>query len=548
MTKKSKTPQSSIAERMHALFAGYSRASGTHGEPNRDPNGLKWAIKKTAKTINSGPTAAMWAQHIAGTRPLGVVPIRDDDTCVWGSIDIDKYDVDHLAVIARVDAMKLPLVPCRSKSNGLHLFLFMREPTQAAIVQLVLRNLAAIIGFADSEIFPKQTGIKGEQGDSGSWMVMPYFGGDFGGKLKMQYGLKKTGAEMTIEEFLSAAERAKVTEDHIAELRQRSIAEDKPATNGSGKKGGHRVKKAYGDGPPCLQFMAETGFPEGGRNNALLHIGVYLKRAFPADWKNKLMEDNQKYMRPPLPTEEVHQVQRQLEKKEYEYLCKHQPMSGHCDSVTCRTRKYGVGNEAYPEILAIRKLLAEPAVWFVDVMGTGGSVTLMLKTEELQYFNRFQTACMEYASVMQRNCNPALWTAILQEAMAKLEEIEAPPDLQTGGGFREMLETFLTNRTKGTKKEDILRGAPWEDEETGRHYFRLSDLKKFLEREGVKMSRTEITMKIRAVHGDAAKDAEFYPHEFFRIKDKGVNVWWVDGGSLEPTPELEAPELPREHI
>jgi hypothetical protein len=217
-------------ERMMSLFAGLEDVHGTHGLPELDENGVKWGIKKTARTVREPVTLEMWAKHLEGKRPLGIVPIRRDSTSVWGSIDVDEYDIDALEVVKKVEAAKLPLVPCRSKSGGLHLFLFASEPVEAELMQGVLRHIAATLGFAGSEIFPKQTKILVDKGDHGSWMVVPYFGGDFGGKIRFQYGLKKTGAEMTLEEFLSFADKRKQSASDIAMLKASGNATPKKKT------------------------------------------------------------------------------------------------------------------------------------------------------------------------------------------------------------------------------------------------------------------------------------------------------------------------------
>lgn len=546
MAKKTKTKNTvddDSASRIMALFRGYSGASGTHGMPDLDPNGLKWAIKKTAMTINSGPTLEMWRQHLAGVRPLGVVPILDDATCVWGSIDIDKYNIDLLEVISRVEGMKLPLVPCRSKSGGLHLFLFCSEPVLASVMQLTLRNLAAMIGFADSEVFPKQTHINKEQGDSGSWMVMPYYGDTFGGKLQYQYGLKRTGAEQTLEEFINFAEKMRVTGAQVTELRRSSIQSEQPTKNGKAK----REKRPFGDGPPCLQFMAEAGFPEGGRNNAMLHMGVYLKRAFPGNWKEVMSDYNHKFFKPPLPADEVSGVQKNLEKKDYEYTCDAAPMCNHCDSITCRTRKYGVGSSALPEILAMRKVLTEPAIYHVDVMSPSGAVTLLMYGAQLQYFSKFQGICMEYGHFMHVEISQKMWSVIVHDAFEKAELLPAPPDLAIGGRFRELMENFCTNRNQNSRKEDILRGVAWEDEERGRYWFTIEGLEKYLAKENVKMERSDIWARIRGLHGKDV-DPNFSPKEFMNIKGRGKNVWWVPVSVLQKAPELDPPELPEEKL
>jgi hypothetical protein len=516
-----------VITRLMALFEGFASMHGTHGTPDLDPNGLKWSIKRTASTVKVPVSQDLWVRHLAGKYPLGVAPIRENDTCSWGCIDVDQYDLDLLAVIVKIEAMKLPLVPCRSKSGGLHLFLFLCEPTDASRVQAVLRDVAAAIGFAGSEIFPKQTHVDVMRGDQPNWMVMPYFGGDFGGKLQMQCGVKRTGAEQTLEEFVRHAEKSRVSEKDLSLIRVK-----KPK----------KERAPFSDGPPCLQHMAEGGFPEGGRNNALFQVGVYLKRAFPSEWQVMLEQDNQKYMRPPLPSEEVLSVVRSLEKKDYEYKCKDQPMMSHCDSMTCRGRKHGVGTGgAYPEITGLRKLQTEPAVWFVDIAGR----TISMETSELQNYVKFHAACMEYADTCFKMLPPAMWMAILNDAMANMTTLPAAPDIGVAGVFLEIMESFLTNRLRGERIEDILRGAPWHDEDNRRHYFRLADFRKFLEREGARdakgksMGRAEVTRRIESLGGG---------HLFKVIKDKGVNLWWVPSDAVVAEPELDAPQVMREVI
>ncbi len=201
-------------ERFAALLVGHGNASGTHGIPTWDEDKGKWAIKSTARTLKEGATLAYYAQHLAGTRPLGIVLTRADLTCSWGCGDIDDYDLDTLALVAKIEQLRYPLIPVRSKSGGIHLFLFLREPEPAAAVQARLRDMMASLGHAGAEVFPKQVQLVHER-DKGNWIVIPYFGGDFGGKLKMQAGLKRAGGEMTLGEFLRAAEAARTATAEI---------------------------------------------------------------------------------------------------------------------------------------------------------------------------------------------------------------------------------------------------------------------------------------------------------------------------------------------
>jgi hypothetical protein len=520
------------AERIMALFAGSEAVSGTHGMPDLD--GVKWSIKKTARTLKGPVTVELWQQHIRGERPLGIVPIRDDSTCLWGSIDIDQYDLDLTEVVKRVEHVGLPLVPCRSKSGGLHLFIFFVDPIDAAIAQDVLRNIAASLGFAGSEIFPKQTKILAEHGDQGNWIVMPYFGGDYGGKLKMQHGIKKSGLDMTIGEFLTMAETRRVTSAKLAELTVAPVPVAKSKANGNGQ----RHATPYGDGPPCLQHLAVSGFPEGGRNNALFHIGVYLKKAHPSEWEKHLEHDNQLYMKPPLPADEVDMVKKSLRKKDYEYKCKDQPMASHCNSTACRGRKHGVGvGGAYPEILGIDKLDSDPPVWFVQIPGA----RIPMATEDLQNYYKFHKMCMAHANICYKMISQPVWFSIIGDAMQRVKVIAASDDVSTSGVFLEMLETFLTNRMRGKTKEDLLRGVPWEDEEAGRHYFSMSALEKFLQREGWRnVERPMLKYRIEKLGGGNRQQ--------MNIKGKNRGMWFVPVKAIEGAPELDAPEISKEAL
>jgi hypothetical protein len=536
--------------RLAALFAGFAAAHGTHGQPVK--NGLKWEIKPPsgkndavhyAETIRKPVTLELWAKHVAGERPLGIIPIKEDNTCSWGSVDVDEYDTNLLAIVERVEKSRFPLVPCRSKSGGLHLFLFLLKPLAASVIQGALREMAASLGLAGSEIFPKQTTVLANKGGLGNWMVMPYFGGTFGGKLREQVGIRKVGAELTLGEFCSIAEKARVTEEELAD----AIAHA-PGTEGShsapGQKGSRSTKRAnggtasrgpFGDGPPCLQHMARGGFPEGGRNKALLHMGVYFKKSGAQDWEGLLGKANHQYMKPPLPASEVSGVIASLRKKDYEYLCKEEPMCSHCDAILCRTRKFGVGGGgAVPLITGISKLDITPPIWFVDVEGE----SIECSTEQLQNYQKFHALCMSELNRCYRGIKNDAWYGLVSAALANVNLIPAPPDASTPGRFQELLEDFCTDRARGEKKEDLLTGRPWLDEETGRHYFRLRDLDQFFRREGVRdMTRGQMTRHIRNLEGE--------PH-FLNLKGKGVAAWWVPARALAVSPPVDPPSSKEE--
>lgn len=531
------------------LFEGHASAHGTHGEPIQD--GLKWLIKTTARTLREPVTLELWEQHLSGERPLGVIPIREDSSCSWGSIDIDIYDADLLDVVQRVQAAEIPLVPCRSKSGGLHLFLFLTEPQPAASMRAVLRDMAARLGLSkkadgttDTEIFPVQSQVLTERRDVGNWMVMPYFGSTYNGKLREQVGVKKTGAEQTVGEFLSLAERSRLTPAAFEELQRRPSPPSVPSQRRRGN-GSAPPAEPFADGCVCLEHMVAGGRMADGRKRTLFMMGLYYKRADPANWKRRLEEANGLFFEPPLPSDEVTGVLRQLSKKDYEYTCSTEPMSAHCDAKRCRMRKYGVGRGGvWPVITGLSKLDTEPPIWFLDV----DEMRVEATTEQLLDYKSMMRLFASRGNRVFRVMKQSDWVDSLIEPMENLTVLEVPNEVGTPGRFHEMLEDFLVNRWRGQNREDLFRGKPWEDTEGNcstpmgmpKHYFRLQDLQKYLIREGLRdLSRGQITILIRQLGGMSYQ---------FMIKGRCCATWWVPSDVVQSTPDLEVPQPHGEQI
>src|SRR5690606_8239893 len=128
-------------------------------------------------------------------------------------IDVDDYSVSHAEVVERVKREGLPLVACRTKSGGLHLYAFFIRAIQAVELIKWLRSAAALLGFGSSEVFPKQAKVLWENGDFGSWLNMPYLGGD----KTDRYSVNEKGKGLTLGQFLDTAEAAQMDPDALPE-------------------------------------------------------------------------------------------------------------------------------------------------------------------------------------------------------------------------------------------------------------------------------------------------------------------------------------------
>ena len=499
-----------LAERMMRLFDGYREAHGTHGKTSRNLNkGGKLEIKKTARTVTEPVTLELWEMHLSGKRPLGIIPIRKDNTCVWGCIDIDKYDISHAEIVREVKRLKMPLTICRTKSGGAHAYLFLSEPAPAEDVRTVLQAMASKLGYGDCEIFPKQSRILSERGDVGNWLNMPYLNYTH----TERYAVKENMTAYELWEFLDIAEKSRIrVEDSLPDEPQ---APDDPLS----------------DGPPCLQHLTKVGFPEGTRNRGLFALGIFCQRKYGSSWQDRLEEFNRDTMSPPLPADEVTQVIRSLEKKEYHYSCKDDPLASYCNSSLCRMRKHGVGGgQLYPVISGLSKLETDPPLWFIDIEDT----RVELNTNELQNYRDFQKACMEKLTVMYLPMKAETWSAMVGEAMANAIIIEASPEMSRRGHFMEILETFLTDRHRGELKEDLLLGKPWQDPDTGHHHFRLKDLMEALDQSGFRFwGRNKVGQHLDEIGG----------RKGLNIRGKYVSTFWVTDDFSVPTEEHELPEI-----
>jgi hypothetical protein len=497
--------------RFKAIFSGLDVAYGTYRIEGAKENG-KQAGK--AIVVRKPPVDDLWAKHLEGIEPsLGIIPIQADNSCIWGCIDIDQYPLDHLGLIHKIRKLELPLVVCRSKSGGAHVFLFVREPMSAAHMQRYLKACAAVLGEAGREIFPKQSEILVERGDTGNFLNLPYFGGD----QTLRYAIKDDGTAATLDEFYA-----------LYDLWVQGPDVQPPEEP---KKPDHPIK----DGPPCLQAICAQGVPEGTRNNALFNISVYLKKVYESDWQDKLVEHNIKYVAPPLPNNELQTIIKQMVKKDYKYKCKDAPINSFCNAGLCRTRKYGVGSDGpdAPAMSSLSKYNAEPPLWFLDINGK----RIELDTESLFNQAAFQKACLEKLNVLPPTLRRQDWEQVLNQLLREMVEteqiVEAPEDVGITGKFNDLLEEFAAHMQQAMDRDEILMGRPWVNEDEAKVYFRLKDLEAHLVRQNFKsLTGAKVSQRLRDLGAE--------PLSLF-LKGRAVRCWRMPAFAKQSAP-FDTPE------
>ena len=495
-----------FTKRFAILFRGLDKAYGTV-ELTGNTGGGKAKGKYTF--VREKRTTDTWLRHLNGEASVGIVPINEEGLCWWGAIDIDTYPLDHALIVKRIENLKLPLIVCRSKSGGGHIYLFLKEACPAELVQNKLKEIASELGCADgTEIFPKQIQLVLERGDLGNFLNLPYYNCEGGG---LRYCVKSDGSAASLEEFLEFAENSAISKTSLEDL---SFEKNKPDVD-------HRLK----DGPPCLQALLRVGFPEGTRNNGLFNLGVYLRKAYPEDWDTKILQYNQQIMSPALDLNEVNIVADQVKKKDYQYKCSDQPICNHCNKDLCRSRKHGVGGGANtPSVANLRKYDSEPPLWFIDVNGS----PVELDTEGLQKQAQFQMLCMEQINFMPRTIAKVAWESQMNGLLSTMVETEGAvittsDDTSIRGQFYDLVEEFTTHMQVAEDREEMLLRKPWLNEETGRVFFRLKDLESFLKRNKfLEYKSNKVAQRLRDIEGQP---------ETLRVKNRSLRCWSIPAAS-----------------
>ena len=519
-------------ERFKGLYNGLDRVYGKY-EIDKDLSSRQVKVAGKAVTVKAGVTIELFQKHLDGEQGLGIVPIRDDQKCVFGALDIDEYDLDLVALNEEVQNQGMPLVVCRTKSGGAHCYMFC-EPIRADIVQSKLKEFANALGYPKIEIFPKQKEIRPD--GVGNWINLPYFDSVSGEFDRFAYNAKGEPI-MDVLKFCEYAEHMRIDLDELKAIKVEK--RDLP----------------FGDGPPCLQHLAMRGFPEGTRNTGLMNMGVYARKKFGEDWETELEVINHKLMEPPLKSGEVQTIIKSLSRKDYHYTCEQSPLCDVCHKDSCYSRKFGIGTgdggaEMETMFGSLRKSVTydlfgeevqdDNVIWIMDVDG----IELQLRTAELFNQDKFRTKCAERLRKLPLKVRPQRWDAMLKDKIENAGLIEFPPETGTYGHIIEALSEFTTRYGSAETRDDILAGKVWRDDD-GYMWFQHKDFWSFLNKRGLYRSGEDSKVLHVILRKLGAKKKQLM---IDRAKNLNKKCWCVKD-IVEPEkeaamPEAKAPERP----
>lgn len=492
-----RAPRGSVsdAERFAKLFAGYTRAYGVFRVTKLDDKGK---AQGKAATLRETVTTAHYQQHLDGSQGLGIIMLTEEDTCWFGAIDYDNRDVDHAELEQKVKALHLPLVICRSKSGGAHLYVFAETPVPASTLRDRLEEWVALLGMSSkTEQFPKQS-TRFNENDLGSWINLPYFQAAD----TARYAVHE-GKPVPLGTFLDLAEAARLPEAawHTPSLADVSNDPD----------------DLFHEGPPCLQLLHQAGgFPEGGRNLGMTAVMTYLKKRFPDAWEAKADAYNQAMAK--IGSQELQQIIKNFRRKDYGYQCKQPPINSCCQRRLCLKRLHGVGPGA-PESTGhqITSLTrydyaeGDEPMWGLEINGQ----RLLVTNSQLYNRDDFNRAAMAQANLLPIHMNMSRWLQYLSTLIVSADVVPMPADAGPVGQLWEWIKTYLTQGIFALERDEVVLGKPYRKD--GWAYFRGQDLFRFLDARRVRYKSEQFVWQVLRQH-DAEK------HEW-RLRGVLVNVW-----------------------
>ena len=406
------------AQRFAQLFRGKTNTYVKNELPKEKPEAGQKI--KTKITNNEGKVdKELLLNHLEGKFGVGICPVNAEGKCFFGVLDIDYYRPKIQRVLHFIREYQLPLLPFRSKSGGLHVYLMMSKAVSAKTMRELLNQISyyfsldTLYGKNKVEVFPKQEKAEG----FGSSVTLPYFNAEN----PYTYLLDLDGNPVEFKEALT------YIQEHFTSVEAVKEAMD---------------KLPYNDAPPCIQrilLSEEVGGEDSGRNNFLFSYAVYAKKKYGNGFEDYVHEVNNSF-ECPLESSAVDQTCESVKSNEYLYKCKDVPCNSFCNKSECRKREFGLGKDKghftgidYGQLYRYNS--AEPYyIWKLRLNGQEQWHDVIFKDEGyLLDQKNFAKMCVRYLNQAPMQVSNNDWYAILNSVLPNVQEVEVKQESDTSG-------------------------------------------------------------------------------------------------------------------
>jgi hypothetical protein len=271
--------------------------------------------------------------HLHGKKSIGIQPCDDNGLACFGAIDIDPKvykDLDIKKYLDIIQEKELPLIPIKSKSGGLHLYLFTKEFVKAKVIRDFLEQVLFLFKLPiTTEIFPKQTKLGSDTNGNkvnGNFINLPYF------NKSERVALDPSGKEMPLDLFLKVVEINKADIEKLENISNNLIR--KELTGGA---------EEFKDGPPCLEILSKNKMTDG-RDRFLYNYMVFAKKKYPDNWGKMVLKAGRNYFEfDQIWTDNyIEKKIKNWEKQEKGHTCHDDLLAPVCIKSECVKRKFGI--------------------------------------------------------------------------------------------------------------------------------------------------------------------------------------------------------------
>jgi hypothetical protein len=415
-----------------------------------------------------------YQQHLDGTKSIGIQPCNDDGLARFGAIDIDPKVYKNLDVKYYLDIIQekeLPLIPARSKSGGLHLYVFTKELVKAKIIKDFLEEVLFLFKLPiNTEIFPKQTKLgNNTDGDkiNGNFINLPYF------NKNERVALSPNGEEMSIELFLNCIQLNKQTSDQLKEISNNII--QKELIGGA---------EEFKDGPPCLEILSKNKMKDG-RDRFLYNYMVFAKKKYSDNWRDKVLQAGRNYFEfnSTWTDDHIKMKIKTWDKETKGHTCSDELLAPVCVKSECVKRKFGIISDKkinWPLMTNLQKIdfKPDPEYYFTVENKKGESVPVHAKdVNKIKDQKELRGLIMAQVDVLPPPIKAMEFYEMINALLDTVDTVQPAPGTRPMEILKKLLREHI-NGPQATTFNSFLSGNVLKDKEYA--YFVYDDFYNFL--------------------------------------------------------------------
>tara|TARA_R110002020_G_scaffold245581_3_gene459294 strand:- start:1060 stop:2685 length:1626 start_codon:yes stop_codon:yes gene_type:complete len=461
-------------EEFITYFTGLKRNYGFCNIDNgyKDPESGKIKFKPGDYGWSSSPVLKQdYQDHLEGKKSIGIQPCDDDGMASFGAIDIDPdyKNFNASKYLKIIEENDLPVVPIKSKSGGLHVYVFTKTKIQASEIREFLETLLFSFGLpANTEIFPKQTKL-GENADgkpiNGNFINLPYF------NKKERIALMPNGEEIKYEDFINIIGLNLQTKEQLKKIAGDLVK--KELTGGPTE---------FLDGPPCLQAITkELGEGEklpDERDRFLFNYMVFAKKKYKDNWEKKVLEAGRNYI---LYDDDWGDAKVLAKIKGWlkdtaGHTCNLDPIAKKCSKIECIKRPFGVASqlsESWPMLSGLTKIDYKPEPeFYINVSRPNGKVATIHAKNVKQIIEQRELKALIAAQieVVPPPIKSKDFNGMLKDLWSNMDVLKPASGTTPREILFELTKEYL-NGVQATSHNSFMTGAVLEEE--GYVYFKF---------------------------------------------------------------------------